>query len=100
LPSIFQRSKAHQYQDKKPGSIAGMLRVDSMRLRLMLFIAMSAIFFLLLKVTERKIPHGLMPDSTEDTSQVSVPSRSAPAPHVPSPPLKGAPAPNPSNHSK
>jgi hypothetical protein len=70
MAPIFRRSKARDYQDQKAGGIAGMLRADSFRLRLVLFIAMSAIFFLFLKITERRIPHGLVPDSTEDTVRV------------------------------
>jgi hypothetical protein len=41
-----------------------MLRGDSPALRVLIFLAMSAIFFLFLKITERKIPRGLAPDST------------------------------------
>ena len=36
-----------------------------MTLRLAIFVAMSLVFFLFLKITERRIPHGLVPDSTE-----------------------------------
>ncbi|HWF44675.1 MAG TPA: hypothetical protein VG537_08530 [Candidatus Kapabacteria bacterium] len=74
MPSIFRRSKANQYKDNKSSGFAGIFRADSLQLRLVLFIAMSAIFFLFLKITERKIPHGLAPDSTEDTTAVSAPA--------------------------
>jgi len=37
-------------------------------LRVILFAAMSAVFFLFLKITERKIPRGLAPDSTYERS--------------------------------
>jgi hypothetical protein len=47
-----------------------MLRYDSTALRILIFVAMSAIFFLFLKVTSRKIPDTLAPDSTADTTQV------------------------------
>ena len=72
--SFFRRSKAHEYQDKTGGGVAGLLRADSLRLRLLLFVAMGAIFFLFLKITERKIPQGLAPDTTQDTAQVVTPS--------------------------
>lgn len=48
-----------------------MLRTDSPLVRVLIFVLMSAIFFLFLKETERKIPSGLAPDTThsvEDTS--------------------------------
>jgi len=41
-----------------------MLRSDSPALRILVFVAMSAIFFLFLKITEKKVPTGLAPDST------------------------------------
>jgi len=37
-------------------------------LRVIIFVAMSAIFFLFLKITERKIPHGIAPDTTYQRS--------------------------------
>ena len=67
---LFRRSKAGDYSDDRPGGLAGMLRTDSFISRVIIFLMMSAIFFLFLKVTERKIPTGLVPDSTEDTMHV------------------------------
>jgi hypothetical protein len=67
---IFRRSKASDYKDK-PGGLVTMLRFDSTALRIVIFVAMSAIFFLFLKVTERKIPDTLAPDSASaDTTHV------------------------------
>jgi hypothetical protein len=66
---IFRRSKVSDYTDK-PAGLVTMLRFDSTLLRIIIFAAMSAIFFLFLKVTERKIPYTLVPDSTSDTTQV------------------------------
>ena len=63
---LFRRSNVAQYKDRAPG-IAGLLRTDSPALRIVLFIAMSAVFFLFLKISSRKIPHGLAVDSTEDS---------------------------------
>jgi hypothetical protein len=60
---LFRPSAREKYSDR-PRNIASMLRSDSPVLRILIFIAMSAIFFLFLKVTERKIPVGLVPDST------------------------------------
>lgn len=37
-------------------------------MRVIIFVAMSAIFFLFLKITERKIPNGLAPDTTLERS--------------------------------
>ncbi len=65
---IFTRSKAADYKDVKPGGLAGLLRMDSILARLIIFAAMSAMFFFFLRITSRKIPHGLVPDSTEDTT--------------------------------
>ena len=53
-----------------------MLRSDSPALRILVFVAMSAIFFLFLKITEKKVPTGLVPDSTvqqmnEDTGSAN-----------------------------
>jgi hypothetical protein len=90
VPSIFRRSKANQYKDNKSSGIAGIFHADSLQLRLVLFIVMSAIFFFFLKITERKIPRGLAADSTEDTTIVSTPATL---------PLTRAPA-VPSNRSK
>ena len=67
--ALFRRSKAFAYQDRAPG-LMGFLQADSWVLRLVLFAAMSMVFFLFLKITERKIPTGLAPDSTEDTGHV------------------------------
>ena len=67
---LFQRSKASAYQDRKSG-ISALLRADSMTLRLVIFIAMSLVFFFFLKITERRIPHGLVPDSTEQVEDTT-----------------------------
>jgi hypothetical protein len=67
---IFRRSKVSDYKDK-PGGLVTMLRFDSTALRIVIFVAMSAIFFLFLKVTERKIPDTLAPDSAADTVHVT-----------------------------
>ncbi|GEM_PF-2661742 len=61
---LFRRSASGKYQDRAPG-LMGFLRADSTMVRLVVFIVMSAIFFLFLKITERKIPHDLSTDSTE-----------------------------------
>jgi hypothetical protein len=66
---LFNRSKAHAYKDRVPGFV-GLLQADSWILRVILFAAMSLVFFIFLKITERRIPSGLAPDSTEDTSHV------------------------------
>ncbi|MFI5201345.1 MAG: hypothetical protein ACHQNE_03050 [Candidatus Kapaibacterium sp.] len=44
------------------------MKRDSFLLRVIIFVAMSAIFFLFLKITERKIPHGIAPDTTLERS--------------------------------
>ncbi|MDP4198213.1 MAG: hypothetical protein Q8922_04825 [Bacteroidota bacterium] len=72
---MFRRSKAHAYQSHASGPMA-LLHADSFAIRAILFLAMSLVFFLFLKITERKIPTGLVPDSTEDTIHA------APPPHV------------------
>lgn len=66
---LFRRSKAHAYQNRAAG-IVGLLQADSWILRAVLFAAMSMVFFIFLKITERRIPTGLVPDSTEDTTHV------------------------------
>lgn len=66
---MFGRSKARAYQPHS-GSFSGFLQADSVGLRVILFLAMGLVFFLFLKIAERKIPTGLVPDSTEDTSHV------------------------------
>ena len=70
--AIFRNSAKIKYSDRARG-LAAMLRSDSPALRILVFVAMSAIFFLFLKITEKKVPTGLVPDSTvqqmnEDTS--------------------------------
>jgi hypothetical protein len=67
--AFFSRSKAHAYKDRVPGFV-GLMQADSWVLRVILFAAMSLVFFIFLKITERKIPTGLVPDSTEDTAHV------------------------------
>jgi hypothetical protein len=67
--ALFRRSKASAYQDRAPGFV-GLLQADSWVLRVALFAAMSLVFFIFLRITERKIPTGLVPDSTDDTSHV------------------------------
>jgi hypothetical protein len=42
-----------------------MLRADSLVMRIVIFAAMSLVFFFFLKITEKKIPRGLVPDSTD-----------------------------------
>ena len=72
---IFRRSKVSDYKERSSGLIP-MLRFDSTLLRILIFVAMSAIFFLFLKVTERKIPDTLAPDSTSaDTTHAVSHSR-------------------------
>jgi hypothetical protein len=71
---MFRGSAKIKYSDRAQGA-AAVLRSDSAALRIVVFIAMSAIFFLFLKVTEKKVPTGLAPDSTaqqinEDTGSV------------------------------
>ncbi|HZK75341.1 MAG TPA: hypothetical protein VFD13_00385 [Candidatus Kapabacteria bacterium] len=44
------------------------MKRDSFILRVILFVAMSALFFLFLKITERKIPQGVAPDTTYERS--------------------------------
>ena len=68
--ALFRRSKAFAYQDRAPG-LLGFLQADSWLLRVALFAAMSLVFFIFLKITERKIPTGIAPDSTEDTVHVA-----------------------------
>jgi hypothetical protein len=60
---MFRGSAKIKYSDRARG-LATLLRSDSAALRILIFIAMSAIFFLFLKVTEKKVPTGLVPDST------------------------------------
>ena len=72
MPSLFRRSNAAQYKDDRNG-LAGLLRMDSTLLRVVIFLAMSAVFFILLTITSRPIPRGLVPDSTEDTTQSATP---------------------------
>jgi hypothetical protein len=72
--AIFRNSAKIKYSDRARG-LAAMLRSDSPALRILVFVAMSAIFFLFLKITEKKVPTGLVPDSTvqqmnEDTTAV------------------------------
>ena len=52
---IFRRSAVSQYKDKS-GGLAGILHSDSTAVRLVVFLAMSAIFFLFL--VHREIDHG------------------------------------------
>jgi hypothetical protein len=71
---MFRKSAKIKYSDRARG-LAMLLRSDSGALRILIFVAMSAIFFLFLKVTEKKVPTGLVPDSTaqqmnEDTGSV------------------------------
>ncbi len=71
---MFRNSAKTKYSDRARGA-AAVLRSDSAALRIIIFIAMSAIFFLFLKVTEKKVPTGLAPDSTaqqmnEDTGSI------------------------------
>ena len=61
--TLFRGSAKIKYSDRARG-LATLMRSDSAALRIVIFIAMSAIFFLFLKVTERKVPTGLVPDST------------------------------------
>jgi hypothetical protein len=61
--AFFRNSAKIKYSDRARG-VATMLRSDSPALRILIFIAMSAIFFLFLKITEKKVPTGLAPDST------------------------------------
>jgi hypothetical protein len=70
--ALFRNSAKIKYSDRARG-LAAMLRSDSPALRVLIFVAMSAIFFLFLKITEKKVPTGLVPDSTvqqmnEDTT--------------------------------
>ncbi|MHB8392509.1 MAG: hypothetical protein ACYDBH_23490 [Acidobacteriaceae bacterium] len=44
--------------------LGALLRADSIIVRLLIFAAMSAIFFLFVKITEKKIPSGIAPDTT------------------------------------
>jgi hypothetical protein len=72
--ALFRNSAKIKYTERARG-LAALLRSDSGALRILVFIAMSAIFFLFLKVTEKKVPTGLVPDSTsqpmnEDTGSV------------------------------
>ena len=67
--ALFGRSKAFAYQDRAQG-IMGFLQADSWVLRAVLFAAMSLVFFIFLKITERRIPTGLAPDSSADTERV------------------------------
>ncbi len=72
---MFRNSAKLKYSDRARG-LATVLRSDSAALRILIFIAMSAIFFLFLKVTEKKVPTGLAPDSTmqqmnQDTGSAS-----------------------------
>jgi hypothetical protein len=67
---LFQRSKAAAYKDHKPG-LSGLLHADSFALRLAIFFAMALIFFFFLKITERRIPHGLAPDTTEQVEDTA-----------------------------
>ncbi len=71
---MFRNSAKIKYTERARG-VAALLRSDSGALRILVFIAMSAIFFLFLKVTEKKVPTGLVPDSTaqqmnEDTGSI------------------------------
>ena len=73
--AIFRNSAKIKYSDRARG-LAAMLRSDSPALRILVFVAMSAIFFLFLKITEKKVPTGLVPDSTvqqmnEDTGSAN-----------------------------
>jgi hypothetical protein len=63
---MFRNSAKLKYTERARG-VATLLRSDSAALRILVFIAMSAIFFLFLKVTEKKVPTGLVPDSTSQT---------------------------------
>jgi hypothetical protein len=67
---FFQRSKATAYKDRKSG-LGALLHADSMALRLAIFVAMSLVFFFFLKITERRIPHGLAPDTTEQAADTA-----------------------------
>jgi hypothetical protein len=60
---MFRNSAKIKYRERARG-LAAMLRSDSPALRILVFVAMSAIFFLFLKITEKKVPTGLAPDST------------------------------------
>ncbi len=66
--ALFRNSAKIKYSDSARG-IATLLRADSGALRIIIFVAMSAIFFLFLKVTEKKVPRGLVPDSTASQVQ-------------------------------
>ena len=66
---LFNRSKAKDYQDRPTGGFSGLLRSDSFFVRLLIFAAMSAVFFFFLKITETKIPRGLAPDTTDDSGK-------------------------------
>jgi hypothetical protein len=61
--ALFRKSAKIKYSDRARG-LAAMLRADSLALRVLIFIAMSSIFFLFLKITEKKVPTGVAPDST------------------------------------
>ncbi len=60
---MFRRSATSEYSGRS-GKLSALFRVDSLFVRLLLYLAMSAIFFLFIKITEKKIPHGIAPDST------------------------------------
>jgi hypothetical protein len=63
IVALFRNSAKLKYSDRARG-LATLFRSDSVALRILIFLAMSAIFFLFLKVTEKKVPTGLVPDST------------------------------------
>jgi hypothetical protein len=70
---MFGHSASSRYRDRA-NNVGVMLRTDSLLLRVIVFVAMSAIFFIFLKITERKVPHGLVPGSsyeqtTSDTAR-------------------------------
>lgn len=69
MSPLFTRSKAKDYRDRSAGGLAGVLRVDSLLTRIVLFIGMSLVFFFFLRITEKKIPRGIVPDTT-DTVQM------------------------------
>jgi hypothetical protein len=65
LSALFSKSRANDYRDRTGGGLAGLLRGDSMLIRAAVFVAMSLIFFFFLKITEKKIPRGIVPDTTD-----------------------------------
>jgi hypothetical protein len=41
------------------------LRADSLMMRIVIFLGMSLVFFFFLRITEKKIPRGIVPDTTD-----------------------------------